>query len=211
MELENATSLGEQKLLHCMRDVKIVRTYLVSTEHNAWQYSTSRHYPSMHSTLESAKEFCEGSRRQGMRFHVLELPSLAFFAAERALLVSEIKGPSENKTAKPLERLSLPRLRSLVTVLPVSTMTLQQVVYIFDRASPLWLPTRNNSSFTWLSSSARPQRFREVQSSDHLSHWMSQPDGPHYPLAWISCKWDEPNRTALKHAASILRERLGPV
>lgn len=202
MQLIAASGASEDDLRYMVREVKVVRLYYVSTGRNAW-WSTwiTRYSPGcMHSTIASAKSFCEGRRVQGTVFYIDELPSLAFIAPERSLLVSEIN------TDKFLGQLNLGRLRDITTVLPVSTMTLRQMTHIFRPESPLWPSTYPKVDSTILSFCSQPETLAEVQSSEQLSSWASSSSGPNHYLGWSSRPFTK-DRSVLHSIATTLEGR----
>jgi len=202
MQLIAASNAADDDLRYMVREVKVVRLNYVTTGRNAW-WSTwiTRYSPGcMHSTLESAKSFYEGCRVQGTVFHIDELPSLAFIAPERSLVISEIN------TEQFLGRLNLARLQDITTVLPVSTMTLRQMIYMFRPESPLWPSSYPRKDSAILSFCSQPDTLREVQSSEELSSWASNSSGPNYYLSWSRRPFSK-DRTVLHGVASTLTGR----
>src|SRR5258708_8207317 len=180
MELIAASQAKDDDLRYLVRTVKVVRLFYVTTGRNAW-WSTwiTRYSPGcMHSTIESAKAFCEPSRVQGTVFYIDELPSLAFVVPERALVVSEIN------TDEFLGRLDFTRLTNLTAVLPVSIMTPRPMTYVFRPESPLWPPTYPKKDSAILSFCSKPETLAEVLPNDQLSSWASSSPGPNYHLNW---------------------------
>ena len=134
-------------------------------------------------------------------FYIDELPSLAFFAPERVLVVSEIN------TDEFLGRLDFERLTSLTTVFPVSSMTLHQMTYIFRPQSPLWpmsYPQRDSSILSFCSA---PETLTEVLQSDEISSFASSSDGPSYSLSWSKRPFSK-SRTSLHGIASVMNGRM---
>ncbi len=134
MKLCPASQASTDDLRFMVRSVSVSKIYYVSTGRNAW-WSTwaTRYSPGcFHTTLASAKWFCESKRVQGTVFCIDELPVLAFHAPERALFAIEIN------TKHFLCKIDQELLTSVTTVFPVSTMTLQQMHYMFKLGSPLW-------------------------------------------------------------------------
>jgi hypothetical protein len=203
MQLISASAADDDDLRYMVREVKVVRLYYVTTGRNAWWSTWIKRYSPgcMHSTLDSAKSFCEGRRVHGTVFYVDELPSLAFVAPERSLVVSEIN------TDKFLGRLDLAQLRDITTVLPVSTMTLRQMVCVFRPESPLWPPTYPRKDSAILSFCSQPETLLEVQPREELSSWASSSSGPNYYLGWSSRPFAK-DRGVLHGIASTLSERL---
>ncbi len=186
-----------------VRTVKVVRLFYVTTGRNAW-WSTwiTRYSPGcMHSTIKSAKTFCEQRRVQGTVFYIDELPSLAFVVPERALVISEIN------TDEFLGRLDFTRLTSLTTVLPVSSMTLRQMTYVFRPESPLWPPSYPQKDSTILSFCSKPETLAEVLPNDQLFSWASSSTGPNYHLNWSTRPFTK-GRSSLHGVGSALQDRL---
>jgi len=203
VQLIGADQAAEDDLRYMVRAVKVVKLYYVTTGRNAW-WSTwiTRYSPGcMHSTLESAKAFCEQRRVQGTVFYVDELPSLALIAPQRALVVSEIN------TEKFFGRLSARRLTHLTTVFPVSTMTLHQMTYVFRPKSPLWPDNYPRKDSAILSYCSDPDTLLEVKREDRLSSWASSSTGPNYFLHWSTRPFVK-GRASLHSMASVLADRL---
>jgi len=204
MQLIAASDAADDDLRDMVREVKVVRLYYVTTGRNAW-WSTwiTRYSPGcMHSTLDSAKSFCESCRVQGTVFYIDELPSLAFLAPERSLLISEIN------TDKFLGRLNLALLRDITTVLPVSTMTLHQMIHVFRPESPLWPSSYPREDSAILSFCPQPDTLREVTPTEELSSWASSSSGPNYYLDWSNRPFAK-DRSVLHGLGSTLTGRLG--
>jgi len=204
MQLIAAAQAKADDLRYMVRTVKVVRIFYVTTGRNAW-WSTwiTRYTPGcMHSTIESAKAFCEQRRVQGTVFYIDELPSLSFFASERALVVSEIN------TEEFLGRLDFKRLTSLTTVFPVSSMTLHQMTFVFRPESPLWPESYPHEDSSILSFCSASRTLAEVSSNDELSSWASSSVGPNYNLNW-SMRPFAKSRSSLHGIASALQGRLG--
>lgn len=186
-----------------VQSIKVVKLYYVSTGRNAWWNTwITRYSPGcMHTTLESAIQFCEGRRVQGTVFYIDELPSLAFMAEGRALVVSEIN------TDNFFKRLNTGFLNQLTSVFPVSTMSLDQFVYMFRPSSPLW-PTgypQNDSAI--LSYHFLPGPLEEMNSTDALVSRASHSNGPNYRM-WWSDRPFEKDRSTLHSVAAGLQGRL---
>jgi hypothetical protein len=204
MQLIAAAQAKADDLRYMVRAVKVVKIFYVSTGRNAW-WSTwiTRYTPGcMHSTIESAKEFCEDRRVQGTVFYIDELPSLAFFAPERALVVSEIN------TDEFLGRLDFKGLTNLTTVLPVSSMTLHQMTFVFKPESPLWPESYPREDSSILSFCSAPLTLAEVSSKDEFSSLASSSVGPNYHLNWSTRPFSK-SRSSLHGIASALQGRLG--
>lgn len=182
MQLIDALAANSDDLRYMVREVKVVRLFYVTTGRNAW-WSTwiTRYSPGcMHSTLDSAQSFCEKRRVQGTVFYIDELPSLAFIAPDRALVISEIN------TDVFLGRLNLVRLLGITGVLPVSTMTLRQMIYLFRPKSPLWPSDYPRKDSAILSFCFRPDTLLEVEHREELLSLASSSSGPNYYLGWSS-------------------------
>lgn len=204
MQLIDASAADADDLRYMVREVKVVRLFYVTTGRNAW-WSTwiTRYSPGcMHSTLESAKSFCEGRRVQGTVFYIDELPSLAFIAPERSLVISEIN------TDKFLGRLNLKQLRDITTVLPISTMTLRQMIYVFRPYSPLWPSGYPRKDSAILSFCHRPDTLLGIKPNEELSSFASSSNGPNYYLGWSSRPFTK-DRGVLHSIAEALWGRLG--
>ncbi|MGQ0510269.1 MAG: hypothetical protein ACT4P9_06610 [Betaproteobacteria bacterium] len=206
MELIAASHAQDDDLRYLVRDVKAVKLYYVTTGRNAW-WSTwiTRYSPGcMHSTMDTAKAFCEAKRVQGTVFYIDELPSLAFIAENRALVVSEIN------TESFLKRLDAKRLTSITTVFPVSTMTLRQMTYVFRPESPLWpsdYPRQDSAILSFCSASGE---LSDLSAKAELSSFASSSSGPGYYLNWSTRPFSR-ERTALHGIASSLRGRIGDI
>lgn len=167
---------------YMVRDVRPVKVYYVSTGRNAWwsTWITRYSHGCMHSTLESAKQYCEKRRVQGTVFYINELPSLGFFAPERALLVSEIN------TEHFFQRFNEERLENILEVLPTSTLTLRQVEHMFKPTSELWpwnYPVRDSAILTFCS---EPSPLRVASTKSGLKSFASHSMGGNYYLGWSS-------------------------
>ena len=143
----------------------------------------------------------EARRVQGTVFYIDELPSLAFFAPERVLVVSEIN------TKEFLGKLDSKLLRSITTVLPVSSMTLRQMTYIFRPQSPLWPPSYPQKDSSILSFCSAPKTLSEVLPNDDLSSFASSSSGTNYYLNWSKRPFSK-SRVSLHGIASALAGRL---
>ena len=203
MQLIAASATKPADLRYMVRAVKVIKIFYVSTGRNAW-WSTwiTRYSPGcMHSTFDSAKKFCEAKRAQGTVFYIDELPSLAFFAPERALVISEIN------TDAFLGRLDFEHLTSITTVFPVSTMTFQQMSYIFRPESPLWPSAYPQRDSAILSFCSAPESLAEISQSDELSSFASSSAGPSYYLSWSKRPFTK-NRASLHNIASAMSGRI---
>ena len=204
MELIAASQAKDDDLRYLVRSVKVVKLFYVTTGRNAW-WSTwiTRYSPGcMHSTMESAKAFCELGRVQGTVFYIDELPSLAFIVPERALVISEIN------TEAFLKRLDLKRLTSITTVFPVSSMTLRQMTYVFQPQSPLWPAAYPQEDSAILSFCSAPATLTEINGSDQLASFASSSTGPNYYLNWSTRPFAK-DRSLLHKIASSLEGRIG--
>lgn len=206
MELIAASHAQDDDLRYLVRDVKAVKLHYVTTGRNAW-WSTwiTRYSPGcMHSTIESAKAFCEARRVQGTVFYIDELPSLAFIAESRALLVSEIN------TEAFLKRIDAKRLTSITTVFPVSTMTLRQMTYVFRPESPLWPADYPRQDSAILSFCSASNTLAELSTKEQLTSYASSSSGPGYYLNWSTRPFSK-DPSALHGIASSLRDRIGDI
>lgn len=187
-------------MVECVAEVKI---YYVTTGRNAWWNTwITRYSPGcMHSTIESAKAFCERRRVQGTVFYIDELPSLMFRAKDKAIAVSEIN------TEEFLARLNVDRLISIIEVLPVASMTLLQVMYAFRSDSLLWPPSHPKENSTIVSFCADRLTLEVLAPPDALSTWASRSNGPNYYLRWSSRPFDK-GRASLHRLVSALLAHL---
>lgn len=207
MQLIAASHAQDDDLRYLVRDVKAVKLHYVTTGRNTWWSTWSTRYSPgcMHSTIDSAKAFCEARRVQGTVFYIDELPSIAFIAADnRALVVSEIN------TGSFLKRLDRKWLASLTTVFPVSTMTLRQITYVFRPESPLWptdYPRRDSAILSFCSA---PGTLAELSAKEELSSYASSSSGPRYYLGWSTRPFLK-DRLALHGIASRLKRRMGDI
>lgn len=187
-----------------VRSVAVVKLYYVWTGRNAWWYTWSTKYSKgcFHRTLESAKEFCESRRVQGTVFYIDELPSLAFFAPDRALIVSEIN------TERFLGTYNVRRLSSITTAFPVSTMTLRQFWYLFRVESDLWPlehPKRNSSFVSFYRGG---ESFEKVAVEQELASFQSYSEGPRFFLRWRQRPFER-DRSQLHAVSEALAGRIG--
>lgn len=206
MELIAVSHAQDDDLRYLVREVKVVKLYYVTTGRNAWWNTwITRYSPGcMHSTMDTAKAFCEAKRVQGTVFYIDELPSLAFIAENRALVVSEIN------TESFLRRLNLKRLTSITTVFPVSSMTLRQMTYVFRPESPLWpsdYPRRDSAILSFCSLSSE---LADLGAKTELSSFASSSSGPGYYLNWSTRPFTK-DREVLHAIASSLRGRIGDI
>lgn len=203
MQLIAASTAKPTELRYMVRAVKVVKIFYVTTGRNAWWNTwITRYSPGcMHSTFDSAKKFCEANRVQGTVFYIDELPSLAFFAPERVLVISEIN------TDAFFGRLDFDQLTSITAVFPVSTMTLQQMSYIFRHESPLWpnaYPQRDSAILSFCSA---PESLAEISQSDQLSSFASFFLGRGCGLSWENRPFNK-NRASLHDVASAMSARI---
>ena len=150
MQLSAYIDASSEELNFLVKNVRTVSVFFTTTGRNAWHSTWVKRYAPgcMHTTYESARSYCERRRVQGTVFYVSELPSLAFITSTSALIVSEINSDSL------LSRLDRPRLRQVVETIPVSTLTLDQVHYLFRPSSPLWphdYPQQNSAILSYCS------------------------------------------------------------
>lgn len=180
MELISASEANENDLRYTVRFISKVKIYYVWTGRNAWWGTRSNQYSKgcMHATFESAKLFCEKRRSQGTVFNIDELPSLAFHALESALIVSEIN------TDRLFGRFDLNKLSSLIDILPVSTLTLNQLVCIFNSTSPLWPMNYPKKDSCLISFAAGNDNLSEIVTSQELISYRSSSAGGGVALRW---------------------------
>lgn len=182
MQLISAREASENDLRYLVREVKLVKLFYVTTGRNAWWTTWITRYSRgcMHTTMRSAKAYCEERRVQGTVFYVHELPSLALCSLDRALIVSEIN------TDDFLARFNLKRLNEILEVLPTSTMTLQQCISVFNVHSALWpasYPKRNSAILSFCSNA---DTLEVIDANSDLKSWASSSAGPTRNLRWAS-------------------------
>ncbi|MCX7197672.1 MAG: hypothetical protein NTW37_06700 [Proteobacteria bacterium] len=203
MELIDASHAQDDDLRYLVREVKPVKLHYVTSGRNAW-WSTwiTRYSPGcMHSTMDSAKQFCESQRVQGTVFYIDELPSIAFIADNRALVVSEINTDSF------LKRIDVELLTTITTVFPVSTMTLRQMMYVFRPYSPLWPKDYPRLNSAIVSFSSAGDTMVELHTEEELFSYASSSVGPSYYLNWSTRRFQR-DRSALHGIATSLRSRM---
>ena len=203
MKLCPVSQAPANDLRFMVRSVSVSKIYYVWTGRNAW-WSTwaTRYSPGcFHTTLASAKSFCESKRVQGTVFYIDELPVLAFHAPDRALFAVEIN------TEQFLSKINQDLLTSLTTVLPVSTMTLRQMNYIFRPESPLWPSTYPKSDSMLVTFGTGDPKPETVAIGDDLFSYKSYAQGANYLLGWERRPFTK-SRTILHAVASALGSRL---
>ena len=204
MKLCPASDAPKEDLRYMVRSVAVSKIYYVWTGRNAW-WSTwaTRYSPGcFHTTIESAKRFCESRRVQGTVFYIDELPVLTFYAPERAIFAIEIN------TEHFLGKLDQDLLASVTNILPVSTMTLRQMHCMFKPGSPIWpsrYPGYNSMLVTYGSGDQKPE---VVAITDELFSYKSYGQGATYLLGWERRPFNK-NRSTLHAVASLLEGRLG--
>ncbi len=203
MQLVAASKAQTEDLRYIVRDVNAVKLFYVSAGRNAWWSTWITRYAEgcMHTTLGSARGYCESRRLQGTVFYVTELPSLAFIAEGRALVVSEIN------TVSLLSKFNQRRLAKITEILPVSTMTLDQMNYLFRSRSELWplsYPLKDSAILTFC---ADPKTLQRISPTQKLWSWASRSAGGNAYLGWdlrpFIVKYSAVNRLA-----KALAERL---
>lgn len=204
MVLIPASRAHGNDLRFMVRSVQVVKVYYVWTGRNAWWSTWSTRYSPgcFHTTLASAKAFCEPKRVQGTVFYIDELPSLAFTAPERVLIASEIN--SERFFGK----LDVNRLTSITTVFPVSTMTLRQMMYVFRAESPLWPKGYPRENSAQVSFGSGPEQLELIPVGEELHSYMSHAQGANYLLGWEKRPFVY-DRSVLHGIASALAGRVG--
>ena len=186
MQLINATEVKADELRYIVRSVVAVKLYYVWTGRNAWWQTWSTRYSNgcMHLSLKSAKDYCEKLRTQGTVFYIDQLPSIAFLAVDRTFVLSEIN------TKKFLQRLQIDKLRELINIIPVSTMTLNQIGFSFNANSLLWCKNYPKKNSCILSFANCFDGFEETQINEQLISYKSNSLGPNYYLSWSERKFD---------------------
>jgi len=204
MELIAISQAQDDDLRYLVREVKVVKLHYVTTGRNAWWSTWVTRYSQgcLHSKMDSAKAFCEARRVQGTVFNIDELPSIAFIAENRALIVSEIN------TETFLKRLDARRLTSITTVFPVSTMTLHQIMYVFRPESPLWPTDYPKQDSTILSFCSASGTLAELGAKEKMSSYTSSSSGPSYTLNWSTRPFSK-DRSVLHRIAASLSGRIG--
>lgn len=204
MELIAASTAPDDNLRYWVRSINVVKLFYVTTGRNAWWNTwITRYSPGcMHSTIESAKDFCEKARVQGSVFYIEELPSIAFITPGGTLVVSEIN------TDDFLGRLDLKRLTEITTLFPVSCMSLQQMVYVFRAKSPLWPPTYSRVDSSIVTFYAGADGLSGITRDDNLLSFASRSGGPTRYLYWSSRPFLTA-RTTLHAIRDSLHDRLG--
>lgn len=203
MQLTNAAEVKTDELRYIVRSVVAVKIYYVWTGRNAWWSTWSTRYSNgcMHLSLKSAKEYCEKRRTQGTVFYIDQLPSVAFIATDRILVLSEIN------TEKFLQRLQIEKLRELINIIPVSTMTLNQIAFSFNPNSLLWSKNYPKNNSCILSFANCSDGFEETQSNEQLISYKSSSSGPNYYLSWTERKFDK-DPSLLHQIVVMLKSRI---
>ena len=134
MQLTLATRVAREKLLFAINEVKLEKIYYVSDGRNAWHSTWIQRYGEgcMHTSLSSAKCYCEGQRVQGSMFKIQELPALVFSCGGDRIIITQIN--SKNIFSV----IDWELLTKLTDILPLLTMTLEQQTQIFRPDSPIW-------------------------------------------------------------------------
>lgn len=181
MQLTSVTKAPSDDLRYVVREVKAIKLFYVTMGRNAWWSTWVTRYAEgcMHTTFGSAREYCESRRVQGTVFYLTQLPALAFIAGGRILAVTEIN------TMDILGRFDFAKLTDITTVLPVSTMTLQQMSLAFSPGSPLWprdFPREHSAILAFASSI---DELDTCSSEDTLVARASQAVGVDRYLEWL--------------------------
>lgn len=203
MMLTNAIEVKSEELRYIIKSVKAVKIYYVWTGRNAWWSVWSTRYSKgcMHLSLKSAKDYCEKLRTQGTVFYIDQLPSIAFIATKRTLFVSEIN------TEKFFERLKTQKLKDLINIIPVSTMTLHQISLIFNSYSLLWSENYPKDNSCILSFANFSDGFEEIQQNEELISYGSSSSGPNFYLKWTERKFAK-DSTLLHQILLMLKSKM---
>ena len=203
MQLIPATNATDADLRFMVRGVEVIKLFYVSTGRNAWWTTwIFRYSPGcMHTTMESAKAFCETNRAQGTVFYVRELPAIACIVPERALVLTEINTPEI------LGRFDLNGLIGIAQILPISTMTLRQVLHIFRPESALWSPNYPKKDSAVISYCSNVDALERVGPEVSFADWESRSVGPKYYLKWSS-RPTEIKAERIRAVASAMKARL---
>lgn len=176
--LTPASEASRDQLNDRVTGVHLGLLYHVVTSRNAWHSTWINRYrpDSMHISFEAAQTYCESRRVQGTVFNIFQLPSLVFRSGSGHLIVSELN----SKTY--FSRLKLGKLKGIYDVLPVATLSLNQVRRLFRAESPLWeegYPHQDSAVFTF---DALKQELEPLP--EQLTRWQSTSVGSSYFLEW---------------------------
>lgn len=201
MQLLHASEANPADMRFMVRSVRPVKVFYVSTGRNAWwsTWITRYSHGCMHSTIESAKQYCERRRVQGTVFYIDELPSIGFIAPERALLISEIN------TEHFFQRFNVEYLEVILSVLPTNSFTLKQVEHMFNPTSELWpwnYPGRDSAILTFCSN---PKTLLAASKKSGMKSYASHSMGGNYYLGWASRSFSK-KRSALYSIVQSFRE-----
>ncbi len=204
MNLIEANGFHQKQLRLNVQSVEVVKVYYVWTGRNAWWNTWSTRYSTgcFHRTLESAKTFCEGRRVQGTVFYIDELPSLAVLASGCTLVVSEIN------TTDFLARFDFQCLLLITKALPVASMTLKQMWYLFNAKGALWPSGYPQNNSTFVSLCYDSESFETIQRPQELLSYRSSSVGPNYFLSWYHRPFEN-KRSSLHLIQETLSSRLG--
>ena len=134
-------------------------------------------------------------------FYIDELPSLALHGSDCALVVSEIN------TQKFLSRLDIERLNSIIEVLPVSTMTLRQMYFVFRAKSSLWTKGYPQKDSATISFASGDGTLTAIVSSEELSSHKSSITGSRSYLHWEKRPFTK-DHSILHRLAKMLGDRI---
>lgn len=150
----------------------------------------------MHFSLEEAKDYCESRRVQGTVFNIFQLPSLRFKAEAGNLIVSEINSD------KYFGHMKLEELASVCTLLPIDTLSLENIWRLFRSTSSLWpytYPSQDSIIVNFDSSATELEAVPEG-----LTRWQSQSIGSNYYLNWKQESLETKDTTILQNIVTQL-------
>ncbi len=180
MQLNTVSKISHNDLLYIVKSVRVVKIYYAFKGRNAWWSTWVSRYENgcMHSTFESAASFCEKSRVQGTVFYINELSALAFCAGKHSVIISEIN------STKILNKFNFKVLTALTSILPVSTLTLEQITHIFDVNSSMWSQSQSRSNSIFQVYSEDAENLIDLKTNEILKHNTSNSTGPKHYLNW---------------------------
>lgn len=167
-----------------VEEVKAGAVYFVTEGRNAWHSKWVMKYTknSIHSTLSSAKSFCERNRKSGSVFYIKRLPCLVLVGSENVVIVTEIN--SDNPLSRHLLLSDSPG-RDAVVAENLVVKSLENVSNVrvgFCAYSNVWVSERGKLNSILLMQ--HKKRLKLEGNPESSSVWRSSSIGSDYSLIW---------------------------
>lgn len=191
-----------------MKKVKAGAVYFATEGRNAWHSTWVVKYSknSVHSTLESAKNFCERKRKNGSVFYIKRLPCLVLVGSKGAIIVTEIN--SDN----PLSRHLLLSESPGKDVVVAKRLVISSLRNVSDVRAGF-----GGHSHVWVSGRGKPNSILVMQYKANLrlegqpentKVWRSSSIGGDYKIMWREINGNIKS-TAVTYMVSNLRSLIG--